>query len=106
MLVKIDVEGYETEVLKGMAKTLEAPGLKAIIIELNGSGARYGYDELKIHQLLIESGFKPCLYDPFEHLLAPVDSFGSFNTIYCRDIGYITARLQKAQKIKVMGEMI
>ena len=42
-LIKIDVEGFETEVMKGMQATLELPVLKAIIIELNGSGMRYGY---------------------------------------------------------------
>lgn len=106
LLAKIDVEGYETEVLKGMEKTLDAPGLKAIIIELNGSGERYGYDEGKIHLLLLGKGFTPFAYDPFERILATVDSFGSFNTIYCRDIDFVTGRLKTAPKIKVMGEAI
>jgi len=50
-LIKIDVEGYETEVLKGMEETLNRVDLKAIIIELNGSGGRYGFDEQNIHTL-------------------------------------------------------
>ena len=39
-LIKIDVEGYENEVINGAEKTLENQSLKAIIIELNGSGSR------------------------------------------------------------------
>ena len=105
-LIKIDVEGYETEVLKGMTETLKQPNLKAIIIELNGSGIRYGYDEKDIHQLLLRNGFTPHSYDPFSRKLAAMQSFGSHNTIYCRDIDFITERLINAKSIKVMGEII
>jgi len=49
VLLKIDVEGYETEVINGSINTINKNGLKAIIIELNGSGNRYGYSENKIH---------------------------------------------------------
>jgi hypothetical protein len=38
VLMKLDVEGYEPAVLAGAAATL-----KALIIELNGSGHRYGF---------------------------------------------------------------
>lgn len=105
-LIKIDVEGYETEVLKGMAETLKAPSLKAIIIELNGSGERYGFDEHAIHQLLIENNFKPYSYDPFIRLLTLLVVYGNYNTIYCRDVDFINDRLKNAPGIKLMGEVI
>ena len=56
VLLKIDVEGFETEVNKGATQTLQRNDLKAIIIELNGSGSRYGYDESIIHDGLIKLG--------------------------------------------------
>jgi FkbM family methyltransferase len=105
-LIKIDVEGYETEVLKGMESTLNFPSLKAIIIELNGSGARYGYDEEKIHQLLLSKKFRPATYDPFSRSLQALTSFGDHNTLYCRDEDFIKKRLQQAAGIPVMGEVI
>jgi FkbM family methyltransferase len=105
-LIKIDVEGYETEVLKGMENTLSSSELKAIIIELNGSGTRYGYDEEKIHQLLLTKRFKPCTYDPFKRMLTTNTSFGNYNTIYCRDEDFINHRLQEAMGIHIMGEVI
>jgi hypothetical protein len=105
-LIKIDVEGYETEVFKGMAATLKAPSLKAIIIELNGSGERYGFDERAIHKLFIDNEFKPYCYDPFTRSLTLLATYGNYNTIYCRDINFINDRLKNAPGIKLMGEVI
>jgi FkbM family methyltransferase len=105
-LIKIDVEGFETEVIKGMAATLKTNTLKAIIIELNGSGGRYGFNEKDIHNQLLENNFSPYNYNPFKRLLTPVVSYGTHNTIYCRDMGFINHRLQNADTVKIMGELI
>ncbi|GAA4328302.1 FkbM family methyltransferase [Mucilaginibacter gynuensis] len=105
-LIKIDVEGYETEVLKGMQQTLANPRLKAIIIELNGCGARYGFDENAIHRQLLDNGFAPYTYDAFTRELQAVNSYGDHNTIYCREIPVIKERLYTAPAFKIMGEHI
>jgi len=105
-LIKMDVEGYETEVLKGMNRTLSSESLKAIIIELNGSGGRYGFDENKIHDLLISNRFKPYNYDAFNRQLNLLKSYGSYNTIYCRDMDFVIDRLKNAKAFKIMGEKI
>jgi FkbM family methyltransferase len=106
ILVKIDVEGYETEVLKGMTETLAGNHLKAIIIELNGSGRRYGFDEQSIHDLLLSYGFQPHTYDPVNRSLTVAATYGSYNTIYCRDILFIEERLKNSARFKVMGQLI
>jgi FkbM family methyltransferase len=105
-LIKIDVEGYETEVLKGMADTLKQNGLKAIIIELNGSGLRYGYDESKIHELLLDKGFIPYSYEPFSRELTPINAYNDHNTIYCRDINFIRERILQAEVFTIFGENV
>jgi FkbM family methyltransferase len=105
-LMKIDVEGFETEVLKGMRSTLDMPSLKAIIIELNGSGGRYGYNEEDAHALLLSKGFQPYTYDPFKRSLSVIKTYGKDNTIYCRDMDFIKHRLQTADGVKIMGEVI
>ncbi len=103
-LVKIDVEGFETEVLNGMIQSLKSQKLKAIIIELNGSGHRYGFDEFLIHQKLIENGFLPYQYDPFKRELDLLKHFGTLNTIYIKDIEFDKLRVQLANKVKIFSE--
>ena len=102
-LIKIDVEGYETEVLKGAMNTLKNTKLKALIIELNGSGGRYGFDENDIHNLLIDLKLSPYEYAPFERKLKKIDRFGSYNTIYIRDIDFVNDRIINADKIEILG---
>ena len=101
ILIKVDVEGYETEVLKGANSTLLNNQLKAIIIELNGSGKRYGFDENEIHNKLLELNFLPYSYDPWKRNLHLVDSYGKDNTIYIRDINFVKERLHHAKKYKM-----
>jgi len=104
-LIKIDVEGFETEVLNGMSEALPSPHLKAIIIELNGSGKKYGYEEEKIHEKLVAFGFAPFLYRPFERKLQPIESYGKYNTIYIRNIDFIKSRIESAKKIEIHGQI-
>jgi FkbM family methyltransferase len=101
VLLKIDVEGFETHVLSGASSTLARNKLKAIIIELNGSGEKYGYDEKKLHERLLENGYQPYRYNPFERELTPIETFGSHNTIYIKDIDFVRERVRTAEKIKI-----
>jgi FkbM family methyltransferase len=106
ILIKIDVEGFETEVLNGAANSILSNELKAIIVELNGSGLRYGYDENLIHEKLLVSGFKPYRYFPINRSLTLIETFGKYNTIYIRDIEFVTERLYNAEKVKIMNKII
>ncbi len=101
ILIKIDVEGFESEVIRGARKTLENEKLKSIIIELNGSGARYGFDEEQIHNDLLALNFKPIQYDPELRQCKWSSHRGSRNTIYIRDEDFINQRLQSAKSVKI-----
>ncbi|RZM27444.1 MAG: FkbM family methyltransferase [Pedobacter sp.] len=105
-LIKIDVEGYEADVLSGATSTLQEPTLKAIIIELNGSGGRYGHSEEAIHSSLLKLGFKPAHYNPFNRTLSEAQNFGTHNTIYIRDQEYVMSRLKEATPFHVRGQHI
>ena len=100
-LIKIDVEGFETEVILGAENILNHEQLKAIIIELNGSGLRYGYDENKIHEKLIHKGFLPYDYNPKKRELKRLKKYSAHNTIYIRDVDYVEKRLSDSRKIKI-----
>lgn len=103
-LIKIDVEGFETEVLNGMQNTLENQELKAVIIELNGSGGRYGYDENMIHQKFLWLGFNSYQYDPFKRSFKQIENFGKHNTIYIRDMNFVKKRILVAEEVKIFSE--
>jgi len=106
ILVKIDVEGFESEVLAGAERLLGDRRLEALIIELNGSGARYGFSDAAVHDRLVGFGFAPCLYDPLTRRLSPAPSFGSHNTIYVRDIASVARRVSTAAPFTVLGQRI
>ena len=103
LMVKIDVEGYELNVLEGMNITLQNPSLKVVLIELNGSGSRYGIDDQDIHKKLLELGFLPYDYDPSKRSLVKRNSYGEHNTLYIRDFEFVFQRITQAKKIEILG---
>jgi FkbM family methyltransferase len=103
-VIKIDVEGFEWPALTGAKGMLGSDDLKALIIELNGSGAAYGYSDQQIHELLLSHRFSPYAYDPFSRRLQQLSSFGNENTIYIKDSGWVTNRVQTARKFNILGQ--
>lgn len=103
-LMKIDVEGYETPVLDGASNTLGNPALHAVIMELNGSGERYGFDETRIQSMMGDHGFGTYAYDPFTRNLTNLHgkNLESGNTLFIRDLEYVRRRLQGAPKVRVI----
>jgi len=86
-MLKVDVEGYETEVLNGGEKVFENQSLRAIIIELKGHGARYGYDESILMERITGFGFRSFCYSPLDRRIFSSDtaSSRSDNLIYLRN---------------------
>jgi FkbM family methyltransferase len=101
-VLKVDVEGFETEVFAGATRTLRNSRLKAIIVERDNLGARYGFDEEPLHREIRECGFTGCHYEPFKRQLFEVDETAR-NIIYVRDKAAANERL-KAAKPFTLGE--
>jgi FkbM family methyltransferase len=104
LIVKIDVEGWETQVLNGATAILQRSAPTALIVELNGSGARYGFDEEELHRRLVSAGFDPMVYAPFDRLLSPLSSYKPVgNTLYVNAPDFFTSRVQTSPPFNVMG---
>jgi FkbM family methyltransferase len=104
--LKIDVEGFEANVIRGSIKILEKEELKVIIIETNGLSDKYDFGQNYIHNELIASGFSPFDYTPSEKKLQPLNATNPQNTIYVRDYAFVEKRLQTARKIRLNGALI
>ena len=107
-LIKIDVEGYEYEVIRGATKTIRNVALQAIIIEMQGHEKRFEHGYEDVHSILIENGFFPIVYDPFNRTLTLKDSFNveKDNTIYIRDTVFVQKRIKDAPSFKMLNKTI
>ncbi|HEU5101198.1 MAG TPA: FkbM family methyltransferase [Roseiflexaceae bacterium] len=99
-VIKIDVEGFEGPVLKGASSVLRKESLHSVIIELNGSGKRYGFNEESIIRTMIEHGFSAYRYNPFDReilrLAGKNDQSG--NTLFIRNERIVREKIAKSQK--------
>jgi FkbM family methyltransferase len=95
VLLKLDVEGYECEVLKGAKKALAKSSLKAVLTEDCSAPVEAAFQE---------HGFESYSYDVFSRTLVPFrnKSFQS-NVIFVRDIEFVQQRLWTARKFIILG---
>jgi FkbM family methyltransferase len=98
-LWKVDVEGYEWEVLQGASGSLSDFRLRAVMLE--------GNDE-RIAALMRGAGFESMVYDPWERRLEsiPVGVGGKAtgNHLWVRDRNWVEERCRGASKVELNGE--
>ncbi|WP_332698209.1 FkbM family methyltransferase [Devosia sp.] len=107
--MKVDVEGFEAEVVAGAAATLGSPDFQALIIEMSYQVEAYGArldaidGVLKAHGLL-----GPFWYDPWSRSLVPPGDLATrkANHIYVRDLDFVAERLRGARKFNVHNRLI
>lgn len=106
-LIKVDVEGFEAEVIAGGGAVFSAPTTQAVLLELIGHGNRYGHDDGAIHQQMLEWGYVPCAYAPWDRRVLRLTARApKGNTLYLRDVRLIEARVAAAPEFVVKGMRI
>jgi hypothetical protein len=85
VVLKVDVEGFEVEVLDGARSLLADPRLLAVVIEINGSGTSYGWTDQDILDRLTAAGLEEVSYDPLRRTLRS-ERTAEQTRIFVRDI--------------------
>jgi FkbM family methyltransferase len=107
MAMKVDVEGFERQVLSGGPRTLASPALQAIIIEVNEHEQRYDRSGKTALDILRDAGFCSYRYDARERRIAPSDAQSAYgNYVFIRDADIVRERLVSARRYRVGPWMI
>ncbi|HEX4303165.1 MAG TPA: FkbM family methyltransferase [Rhizomicrobium sp.] len=97
-LIKIDVEGYEEQVLAGAGEILSSPSLLAVQSELNSPAVQQAFES---------RGFRQMYYDPFGRKLsaAPL-GYQSWNALFVRDADAVARLVASAPYRRILGRDI
>jgi FkbM family methyltransferase len=94
-MIKMDVEGYEEEVIKGAEEVLAKESLKCLTLETLTS---------PMNDVLGAAGFRRAYYDPFTRKLDHQPTgLPSNNSVLVRDWAFVAERLESARSISVLG---
>lgn len=100
IVMKVDVEGYEVEVLKGAERLLAMDALLAVIIEINGSGDAFGHSDAQILEMLVGAGLNEVSYDPIRRELSERPSPDQ-TRIFVRDVAEVRRRIAAAPRVRL-----
>ena len=97
-MMKLDVEGFEQQVVRGAEATLAKPSLKLVELETVGNG---------IEAVMTRHGFQRGYYDPWSRKLTTTPGpVPASNAVFVRDWSFVEARLAAARPVDVHGRAI
>lgn len=83
--IKVDVEGFEQEVLSGGKRAFSNDQLLAVVLEINEGSRQYGLEPADTHKKMLSLGFQAMKYAPFERMLSEIAGWNpTGNTLYIR----------------------
>lgn len=103
-VMKMDIEGFELQALKGAMHLLGCDTLQAITVEIAHLSNRFGVSPDETHNFIAGFGFAAVRYDPLTRMLTPLDRRSVTNrdpfsnTIYVRNLDWARARLSAAPR--------
>lgn len=98
LIIKVDVEGWESAVIEGSEAVLSRTTPTALLVELNGMGERYGFDDDEVHEGLVSRGYNPVEYNPHQrNIHLKEDRNTEENTIYVNEIDFFQERVRKSK---------
>jgi FkbM family methyltransferase len=107
-LIKIDVEGFEEQVLAGADKALQSKSLLAVTLEAGPFAADGGERRRTLCATMAQYGFKAASYDPLNRILVPMDNADcrGDDIIFVRDLERIGSDLKEAPRRQVLNTSI
>lgn len=98
IMMKLDVEGYEEEVIRGAEGLLSNATLVAIELETVSE---------KTKDILKKYGFEKMYYDPYQRSLSKQPfEISSSNDLYIKDIEFARTRVKEAEKVLILDHLI
>lgn len=102
-IIKIDVEGFESQVVAGGMHTLQQSSVLAVLMETNCNVGR-GEDRESVSRQMDAWGFRRYRYHGLTRRLAPIDGSDrdDANTIFARSIDALRERIRDARRFRVL----
>ncbi|HMY15391.1 MAG TPA: FkbM family methyltransferase [Polyangium sp.] len=102
LVMKIDVEGFERDVLAGATETLVSPKLRAIVMEVDAGRDRSVRLGKTAFDTLRDAGFDSYRYQADKRVLTPsVEPSDCGNYLFIRDVATVRERLRSARTFRV-----
>ena len=105
-VAKLDLEGFEYEVVDGCDEFFSSDRLRALVVETNGFTRRFGKTSADLINLVESYGFTRVHYDPRSRGLAPASGTWGDMSIFVRDVPEIRHRVSSAATFRVLGQVI
>lgn len=102
LAMKVDVEGFETQVLSGGLRVLAQSTLQAIVIEVNDHQSRYVRTGKTALDMLRDAGFGSYSYDARARRLTPSATHSTYgNYVFIRDVAFVEERVRSSRRYRV-----